>query len=112
MSSSATRNLAPKPPKARQEDELKLCNDWPFDAEEQVVEAAVLEVVLDSGAADPADAAVDDRELAMVDMPECAQVPAHRPVAPEWPDGRAQTRGAHGAHLDACRDEMVVELPC
>ena len=34
------------------------------------MEAAVLEVVLDSGAADPADAAVDDGELAVVDMAE------------------------------------------
>ena len=59
----------------------------PFDAHEQVVERAVLEVILDSCTADPADAAVDDDDLAMVDVPEPAQVPAGLAAGPERPRG-------------------------
>ena len=65
-------NPAAEPAEAGQEDELELCDHRAGDTDEQVVEATVLEVVLDSGAADPTYAAVDDYELAMVDMPEAA----------------------------------------
>ena len=42
------------------------------------MEAAVVEVVLDPGAADPADAAVDDEELAVVEVAELRRRPARR----------------------------------
>ena len=77
--SSATlsrRDVAAEPAQARDEDELQLRDDRPLDAHEQVVELAVLEMILDPGAADPADPAVDDDDLAMVDVSEAAEVPA------------------------------------
>ena len=80
---------AAEPAKAGEEHELELRDDGAGDANEQVVEATVLEVVLDSGAADPADPAVDDDDLAVVDVPEGAEVPAHGPASPERPGGRA-----------------------
>ena len=58
----------------------------PVSAEEEVVEAAVVEVVLDPGAADPADPAVDDEELAMVEVTELRR--------------RPQPRRAHDADVD------------
>ena len=51
------------------------------------MEAAVLEVVLDPGAADPADAAVDDDDLAMVDVSEPARFQRVAPPAPSGPAG-------------------------
>ena len=82
-------NGAAKPAKAGEKDELELRDHGTGDPNEQVVESTVLEVVLDSGAADPADPAVDDDDLAMVDMPERAEVPAHGPASSQRPDGRA-----------------------
>ncbi len=82
-------NAAAEPAKAGEKHELELRDDGTGDANEQVVEATVLEVVLDSGAADPADPAVDDDDLAMVDVPERAEVPAHGPASPQRPGGRA-----------------------
>ena len=70
------RDLATEPAQAGDEHELELRDDRALDAHEQVVELAVLEVILDPGAADPADPAVDDHDLAVVDVPEAAQVPA------------------------------------
>ena len=64
---------------------MELRDDRPGDAHEQVVEAAVQEVILDAGAADPSDATVDDRELAVVDVPECAEVPPVRASAAQAP---------------------------
>ena len=62
------RDRAAEPAKAREEHELELRHDGALEADEQVVEAAVLEVIFDPGAADPADAPVDDDRLAMVDV--------------------------------------------
>ena len=87
-------------------------DDRALDAHEQVVERAVLEVILDPGAADPADPAVDDHDLAVVDVPEAAQVPA----------GRARRRSAAlvapaaGPHAPRTpesppRVSLLVELP-
>ena len=73
------------------------------------MEAAVLEVVLDSGAADPADATVDDGELAVVDMAEAAQVPVHCTAGSELTGTRAGLRRPHDADLNACARETVVE---
>jgi hypothetical protein len=82
-------NRAPEPVEAGQEEELELRYHRPGGAYELLVEAAVVEVVLDSSAADPADAAVHDHDLAMVDVPEARQVPACRP---------RRCRGARPAH--------------
>ena len=61
-----------KPPselrEAAQEGRLQLADERPGDAHEQVVEAAIFEVVLDAGTAHPADASVDDIQLAVVDV--------------------------------------------
>ena len=75
------------------------------------MEAAVLEVVLDSGAADPADAAVDDEQLAVVDVPEPGQVPTSGAHAAERPDGCARFRRPDDADLDSGSGEPLVELP-
>ena len=82
-------NDTPEPTKAGEKHELELRDHGTGDANEEVVKPTVLEVVLDSGAADPADPAVDGDDLAMVDMPERAEVPAHGPASPQRPDGRA-----------------------
>ena len=55
--------------------------------DEQVVKLAVLEMILDSRSSDPADATVDDHDLAMVDMPESTQIPATGPPPPRGPRG-------------------------
>ena len=65
----ARGSLAAEPAKAGNEHELQLCDDWALDTHEQVVELAVLEVILDSGSTDPADPTVDDDGLAVVDVP-------------------------------------------
>ena len=74
------------------------------------MEAAVLEVILDPGAADPPDAAVDDHDLAVVDVPEPPEVPARFPAAAERADGHPRAGGSHDADLDAGGREAVVEL--
>src|SRR4051812_40468579 len=68
---------------AGEEDELELRDDGTGHAHEEVVEPAVEEVVLDARAPDPADAAVDDEGLAMVDVGERGQVPARRAACSE-----------------------------
>jgi hypothetical protein len=102
-------DLAPKPAEARQEDQLKLRHHGAFDAEKEIVEAAVLEMVLDACAADPADPTVHDHELAMVDVPEPAQVPTGRAVVRQRSGGDARPRRAHDANLDPRGCEAVVE---
>jgi hypothetical protein len=64
----ASRNATAQPAKARHEHELKLRDDRAGDAHEEIVEAAVLEVILDSGASDPADTAIHDDDFAVVDV--------------------------------------------
>ena len=95
---------ASEPAEAGEEDELELGDDRAGDADEQIVEAAVLEVVLDAGAADPADAAVDDDELAMVDVPERRRGSSarHRSL-PSGPSRHARLRRAYDADLERLR---------
>ena len=103
-------DLALEPAKAGHEHELQLRHDGAADADEEVVEFAVLEVVLDPGAADPADPSVHDDDLAVVDMPQSTQVPASRAAAAERAARRARLRGTVHAHHDPCRRQPLVEL--
>jgi hypothetical protein len=64
-----------QPREARHEHKLKLRDDGASQPQEKVVEAAVLEVILDACAADPANSAVDNDDLAMIDVPELVEVP-------------------------------------
>ena len=74
-------NRPAEPAKARDEDELELRDDRALESDEEIVEATVLEVILDAGPSDPADPPVDDHGLAVVDVSERDEVPAHRPTA-------------------------------
>ena len=60
---------------ARQERRLCLPHDVAGDAHHHVVEAAVLEVVLDSGSAGPRDRSVDDVELAVIGAADLVLAP-------------------------------------
>ena len=91
---------AAEPAEAREEDELELRDDRPLDADEEVVEAAVLEMVLDPGAADPADPPVDDDDLAVVDVPERRGSSDRAIVRAERPE-RPALRAARYARLHA-----------
>ena len=73
------------------------------------MEAAVLEVVLDAGAADPADSAVDDHDLAVIDVAERGQVPAGRAFVSERPHRRTRLRRPDDADLDAGGGEPLEE---
>ena len=73
------------------------------------MEPAVLEVVLDAGAADPADSTVDDHDLAVIDVAEPAQVPAELAVASQQADRGTRLRRPDDADLDARVREPVVE---
>src|SRR6185503_2294218 len=88
-------NLSAEPADARQEDELDLRDDRPGDTYEQVVKAAILEVILDAGAPDPPDAAVDDHELAVVNVPKRAEVPPVHPSGAELPAPRTHLHRPH-----------------
>src|SRR6185503_13655276 len=95
-------HLAAEPAKAAEEDELELLNYGPGHAEEQVVETAVREVILDPGAADPPDPSVDDHDLAVVDVTQRSQIPV--PAAASGAEHaalRARLRRAHDADLRA-----------
>ena len=104
------RNDATQPAEAGDEDELQLRDDRSLDADEQVVELAVLEVILDPGASDPADAAVDNHDLAVVDVPQAAEVPAGGATRVERAAGCARLDRARHAHLDPGLGEALVEL--
>ena len=99
-----------EPAEAREEDELQLARDRAGDAQKEVVEAAVVEVVVDPGAADPPDPAVDDQVLAVVDVPELFNRPAGGIAGGGGLWGRAQLHRAHHAHLDAACQEPRVEV--
>ena len=101
-------NLPAEPPDARKEHELELRDDRPGDAHEQVVKAAVPEVILDAGAAYPSDATVDDRELAVVDVPERAEVPPVHASAAQAPVLRTHLHRAHHPDLHAARHQSLV----
>ena len=49
------------------------------------MERAVLEMILNGGAADPADPAIDDNDLSVVDMPKPREVPPHLSRSAELP---------------------------
>jgi len=104
------RDLSAEPAEAGEEDQLELRGHRTAHTQEEVVEAALVEMVLDPGAADPANPAVDDDELAMVDAPQPVQVPAARAAGRERPRRRPQLRRAHDADVDARGEEPVVEL--
>src|SRR6185503_19456867 len=76
------RELTPEPAEARDEDELKLRDDGSGHAEEKVVKPAVLEVVFDPGAADPAGAPVHEHDLAVVYVAQAGEVPLQGAVGP------------------------------
>ena len=99
-----------QPAERRDEDELQLRSDGTRDAHEQVVEPSVVEVILYSRAADPADATVDDEGLAMVDASRVGR------SSTEW--GRRPRRGWTGARscdgpddpdVDARGEKSLVE---
>ena len=91
-----------EPAEAREEDELELGDDGAAEPEEEVVEAAVLEVVLDSGAPDPPDATVDDDPFPVVDVREAGEVPAQRAAGSQRSDGSPRLRRADDADLSPC----------
>src|SRR4051794_26276750 len=74
------------------------------------MEAPVLEVILDSGAAHPADPAVDDDQLPVVDVAELGEVPAGRAAQRRRLSRSPQLGRAHDANLDAAGREALVEL--
>ena len=73
------------------------------------MEPPVVEVVLDSRAADPADATVDDDELAMVDVPESVEVPPSGAACHDGPDRGAQLNSPDDPDVDARGKKPLVE---
>ena len=80
------RHRSAQPAEAGQEHELELVHDRPRDAQEQIVEATVLEVILDACPTDPADPAIDDEQLAVVEVPERFRFQRIGPPASIGPD--------------------------
>ena len=105
------RDRATEPTQAGDEHELELRDDGTLDAHEQVVERAVLEMILDPRAADPADSAVDDDDLAVVDVPEAAQVPTGGPTCVQRPSRGPRLDRTSYAHLNPGLRQPLVELP-
>ena len=66
---------APVPAEARQEGRLRLTHDVAGEASHDVVEAAVLEVILYPGPARPGHGAVDHVQLAVVGTPDLVLAP-------------------------------------
>ena len=97
-----------EPAKAGEEHELELVDDGPRDAQEQIVEATVLEVILDARPADPTDAAIDDQQLAVIEVSERVQGPAHRLPCVDRARLRAQLGGPHDAHCDASGRQLLI----
>jgi hypothetical protein len=65
-------------------------------------------VVLDAGAADPTDPAVDDHDLAVIDVADPVEVPAERAAASERPEPSTELGRTHDADLDPrCRQPVV-----
>ena len=101
-------NDAIQPVECRDEDELQLRCDGTRDAKEQVVEPPVVEVILDSRAADPANATVDDDQLAMVDVPEPVEVPPSGAACHDGPDRSPQLDRPDDPDVDArCKQPRV-----
>ena len=90
-----------------QEDGLELGDDRPLEAEHQVVRPGRV-VVLDPGPADVADPAVDDHDLAMVEMAQVVEAPVDLAVPEQTVE--VEERALVRDDLDAAIDERVVEL--
>jgi hypothetical protein len=100
---------AAEPTKAREEHQLELRDDRAGDAEEEVMEAAVLEVVLDTGSADQPTRPSTTTTLRWSIVAELGQVPPSGAVPSQRPERRSKLGRAHDAYLDACGREPVVE---
>jgi hypothetical protein len=103
-------NHAFQPSKGRDEHELKLRDDRPGDTKEEIVVATVLEVVFDPRPAYPTHAAIDDNELAMVDVPEPVEVPLSRCCSRNRPDGTPELSRPDDANVDASGEKALVKL--
>jgi len=106
---SAGGTTPPSHRKLARNTQLELCHHRASSPQEQVLEAAVLEVVLDAGSADPPDSAVDDHDLAVIDVAERSQVPAGRALASQRPDRRTRLCRPDDADLDPGGSEPLVE---
>jgi len=88
---------------------LQLRRDGTRDAQEEVVEPPVVEVVLDARATDPAHTTVDDDEFAMVDVPESVEVPPSRAGCRYGLDRGTQLNRADHPDVDARGKKPLVE---
>jgi hypothetical protein len=104
------RYRAAEESKTRGEYETELSDHRALDADEQVVEPPVLEVILDACPSDPSDPTVDDNRLAVVDVAEGADVPAHRRRGTQRPCACPRLRGSCDDDLDPHRDERGVKV--
>src|SRR4029450_3244733 len=91
---------AAEPPEAGEEHELELPDHWAGGPREGLGEAPPPEISPDAAPANPAEPAIDDDELAVIDVPEAGQVPAGRAVAAERPNRYPGLRRADDAHID------------
>ena len=66
-----------------QKRQLQLCHRVAGHAHEDVVEAAVIEPVLDPCAADPADLSIDDEHLAVIEVAELLKPPVDTLIGAE-----------------------------
>ena len=73
------------------------------------MEPPVVEVILDSRSADPADATVDDDELAMVDAPESVEIPPSGPAGCDGPDRSPQLDRPDDPDVDSRGKKPLVE---
>jgi hypothetical protein len=105
----ASLNGTAQPAEARHEHELKLRDDRAGDTHEEIVEAAILEVILDSSAADPADAAIYDDDLAVVDVTELRKVPLPRRSSHNRLRRSPYLRCAHHPDLDTSGQKPLVK---
>ena len=110
MGNSALGNRAAEEPEARDEHDAELSDHRALDADEQVVEPPVLEVILDACTSDPSDPTVDDDRLAMVDVAEGTDVPAHRRRGAQRACACPRLRGSCDDDLDPRRDKRGVEV--
>ncbi len=103
------RHGSTQPAEAGQEHELELVHDRTRDPQEQIVEATVLEVILEACPTDPADPAIDDEQLPMVEVPEPFQVPTRRPPSADRARLRARLGRPDDTHCDAGGRQLLVE---
>ncbi len=77
----------------QEEDRLELGDDRALDPEHHVVEPLVVEMVLDARGADVGDAAVNDDDLAMVELAQVVETPVDPPAAEPSRRGRGTRPG-------------------